>query len=122
MSTAVERLIAAALKSDDSTLRALAREAKRGRGRPKAKLPDASDPDLMFEVFCALHDRRSCPEDSRVDYWYPRIKSIIPSADTFDEKVALGFALHRGAWYLRRVEMYGAEVFDPKTTSWALNF
>ena len=63
-----------------------------------------------------------CWEDSRCEYWYPKLKRIVESAGTFDEKVALALALHRGEWYLRRVERYGAEVFDPQTTGWALRW
>ena len=57
-----------------------------------------------------------CIEDSRVDYWYPKFSSIAYSGVTFDEKVALTLALHRGAWYLRRVKIYGSKVFDPSAT------
>ena len=62
-----------------------------------------------------------CMEDSRIGYWYPKFNPIVSSTTTFDEKVALALALHRGAWYLRRVEVFGAEIFDPMAPG-ALNF
>lgn len=71
MSEALDRLIAEALKSSDPQLRALATTAQaehdRGRGRPKAKLPNADDPDLLFSVWDSLHSRRYTGEVYFVD-------------------------------------------------------
>lgn len=53
------------------------------------------------------HWCNSCWEDSRVEYWQPRLEPILKSAETFNEKVALGLALHRGSWYLDRVRKFG---------------
>lgn len=55
------------------------------------------------------HWCNSCWEDSRAEYWYPKLQPILKSAESFDEKVALGLALHRGAWYLERVRQFGAK-------------
>ena len=63
-----------------------------------------------------------CCEDSQIEYWLPKLATFTKSAGTFDEKVALALALHRGEWYLQRVERYGAEVFDLRTTAWALRW
>lgn len=70
MTSALDRLIAEALKSSDPQLRALAAEVQekcnRGRGRPKVKLPSADDPDVVFTVLDLLHSRRYT---GKVIYW-----------------------------------------------------
>ena len=63
-----------------------------------------------------------CCEDSQIEYWLPKLATLTESAGTFDEKVCLALALHRGEWYLQRVKQYGAEVFDLQTTVWALRW
>lgn len=66
MISALDTLIAEALKSDDPKLRESAAAARaerdRGRGRPKAKLPSANDPDVFFTVIDLLHNRRETGE------------------------------------------------------------
>lgn len=63
-----------------------------------------------------------CWEDSRVGYWLPKLDALTKPTNSFDEQVALALALHRGEWYLKRVEIYGAEKFDPKTFVWPRGF
>lgn len=71
MTSALDRLITLALHSDDPNLQAAAEavqsEHKRGRGRPKAKLPGADDPDVVFTVLDLLHNRRYTGEVYFVD-------------------------------------------------------
>jgi hypothetical protein len=59
MTSALDNLIAAALKSDDPKLRALAKKAMaetyRKPGRPSVL--SADDPDAIFIVFCGIHAR-----------------------------------------------------------------
>lgn len=58
----IDRLIAKALTSPDAAMRELAEaaqcERERGRGRPRAKLPNANDPEFGFHVMCALEKHK----------------------------------------------------------------
>lgn len=82
----------------------------------------SAERDLGYDHELAGEVNGDCWEDSRLDYWYPKFMALVPPAETFEEKVALALALHRGCWYLERVTIYGAEKFDPKTFVWPRGF
>ena len=82
----------------------------------------SAERDLGYDHELAGEVSGDCWEDSRCEYWYPKLKRIVESAGTFDEKIALALALHRGEWYLRRVERYGAEQLTAENSHWVLNF
>lgn len=62
MTSAVDKLIAAALASGNPELMTIATEAQkeqtRGPGQPKAELPHADDPEVRFMVFDMRHNQR----------------------------------------------------------------